>query len=731
MTLYCDVAIATPPYQTFTYSFDNTNNLNIVGYAVKVPFGKKNTLGWVWRVHKISSLRQTKKILSIESNQALFTEDQLALLSWMSDYYLCLPGLVCLAALPSNDLVGVKKLRKDTFIKGDLETIQKFQPSKSAKSLLKLIQDLDQYPEFCDQKDRMKRCGVNSNIIKKATSLGLIQHQDRPSWQREIQSIGVTPNEATAFQLSAEQSVVIQDLIKDDFLSRFRTHVINGVTGSGKTFIYLQLAKLAIEVNRTVLMIVPEISMTPQLIGYFQQSFSDRVRILHSRITENAKIGTYSDLRNGFTGIVIGARSAVFAPMTNLGLVIVDEEHESSLKQNDPEPRYHARDCAIIRAKIANCPVILGSATPSVESLYNCSIDKYSQHFLKNRVFKTPLPEIKIIDMSVEKMREKGRTEVLSEQLRIAIQDRLNKNEQVILLRNRRGYGTHIRCGKCNWIKLCPNCSVTLTFHQSETRLLCHLCGHLEEMLERCEQCGSAQIAPRGFGTERVIELLQIDFPNARILRFDYDSVKQKNSHQQILTSFGNHEADILVGTKMVARGLDFPKVTLSGILVADSEWIIPDFRSEERALSLFIQTAGRSGRSKQGEVIIQTWNPNHPIFTYLLNHNWEGYVESVLKLRKRLVFPPFSRLIRIIFSSMNEECVRQTTEGTRENLSINGFDCSEVSQALISKRENWFRYSFLIRIRNLSEKKELISFLPKQTKDLKISTDVDPFDFS
>ncbi|MCX7835241.1 MAG: primosomal protein N' [bacterium] len=732
-TFFFDVALSIPPYEAFTYTYQVNNPETYLGYAVQVPIGnKRKTLGWIWNCRDTTTLEKVKTIQSILSIKKVFPNELLKFLHWLSEYYAVKPGVVCNAALPALDLTGTIKEKIILRTRPKLDKINSLQISLKQKSLSNFIKDLLEHPEFCYQSERLKRSKCTNKITKKALELDLIEVQEHPFWYKEIEQLSVIPQHNVSIELTKDQTDVLHEIIDSTFPNQFQTHLIFGVTGSGKTQIYIELSKMILSQKKSVLMIVPEIAMTPQLIGQFQINFQKSVRVLHSQVSDQLRAGTYAELRNGVNAIVIGARSAVFAPFQNLGLIIVDEEHEASLKQHDPEPRYHARDCAIIRAQLSNCPIILGSATPSIESFYNSINQKYKLHRLSNRVFNTPLPDIQIVDMNIEPQREIGRVEVLSSVLRQEIQNCLDKHEQMIILRNRRGYGTHLRCGKCSWVFGCPNCSVTLTYHLSLNSMICHLCGYTHEKLLQCKNCGSAQITPRGFGTERVFEVLKNDFPNARVLRFDADSVKQKGAHKDILSKFANWEADILVGTKMVARGLDFPNVTLSAILAADSEWIIPDFRSEERALTLFLQTAGRSGRFKKGKVIIQTWQPEHPIFNFLLDHNWEAYVKYCLKIRKQLKFPPFSRLIRVVCSSQNKSDAIEAITQLHKQIINQHLDCSEIAPALISKKENWFRFSFLIRVRKMKEKNQVLGLVNlKLPKTVKRTIDVDPIDFS
>jgi len=727
-----EVALSTPPYTVYHYKAPVGNNNSLLGCAVKVPFGhQKPQLGWVWRESIPPAGIPLKPIHSIESNGSLFPAELLSFLHWFADYYRVPPGIAIQTALPPNDYSGTKTLRLEQWSKlGSAE----LPPAKGKlpRGFTELYNDLTSLPDWLPLKERIERTSASPAAVTRLEKAGIVIIERRPPWHRDPALSGIAPHNAGLPPLTSEQQSAVTRLLELFSTSEFHSILLYGVTSSGKTRVYLEIAQAAIKAGKSVLVIVPEIAMTPQLIGTFRALFGSLVRVLHSAMTDTARRGTYAELRTGGTFVVIGARSALFAPVANLGLVVVDEEHESSLKQNDSEPRYHARDSALVRAKLANCLAILGSASPSIEIFYGALNGKHELIELPNRVDNIPLPDIRIVDMNNVPMKDPGRQEVFSPELIEAIQDRLDRKEQVILLRNRRGYGTHLRCGKCNWVMGCPNCSVTLTVHRERNGMLCHLCGYFEQFPERCPNCGSARIVPRGFGTERVEEALSESIPAVRILRMDADSVRERGSHQRILQDFVSYRADVLLGTRMVARSLDFPRVTLVGILSADSEWILPDFRSEERALSLLLQAAGRAGRRERGEVFVQTWDPGHHLFEFLLHHDWTSFANYTLALRKRLGFPPFVRLVRILVTAPEERIASDEALRLQKWLVSQNVNTSDSAPALISRRESTYRYAILLRFSLSDPLRKVLETLPKPLHiETRIAIDIDPIDFN
>jgi primosomal protein N' (replication factor Y) len=437
---------------------------------------------------------------------------------------------------------------------------------------------------------------------------------------------------------------------KSQIQNSFQKHVttlFHGVTASGKTAIYMHLIAEAIEQGKQVLYLVPEIALSTQLSRRLQDVFGEKLGIYHSRFSQQERIEVWNKVKDGSTRVIMGARSALFLPFKELGLIIVDEEHESSFKQFDPAPRYQARDSAIVLAKQFGAHCLLGSATPSLESLFNARTSKYGLVQLFQRYSQYERPQVEILDLK-EATRKKQMGQNLSHKLRDAIASRLEKNEQVILFQNRRGYAPVLRCESCSWTPFCDNCDMRLTYHKYYGDLRCHLCRSKKPLPKSCPACGSHRLTYRGFGTEQVEDELESIFPNSRVARMDLDSVKGKKGHQKIINSFENREIDILIGTKMVTKGLDFTGVTLVGVLSADQLYNFPDFRAYEHAFQLLAQVSGRAGRLDPGEVIIQTWDPRHPIIQSVLQNNFYGFADAELAQRNRFHYPPYRRLIRI-----------------------------------------------------------------------------------
>ncbi|HEX9933970.1 MAG TPA: primosomal protein N', partial [bacterium] len=396
-----------------------------------------------------------------------------------------------------------------------------------------------------------------------------------------------------------------------------------------------------------VLVLIPEISLTPQAVARYRGAFGNQVAVLHSGLSPGERLDSWKALRDGSCRIALGPRSAVFAPLRNLGLIVVDEEHESSYKQNDPAPRYHARDAAVMRGKILTCTVLLGSATPSLESYHNALSGKYRLCRLPERMDGVPMPTVALADPRESRKDHPVFTPMLEEEIR----KRLDRKEQAILLLNRRGYANFLQCGACGAIETCPHCAISLTFHLKQRSLRCHYCGFTKPASDLCPACGGSRIRYRGLGTERVEEELRSRFPDARLLRMDMDTTRRKGAHARIVEDFGKHKSDILLGTQMVAKGHDFPGVTLVGIVSADTGLYFPDFRSGERTFQLLTQAAGRAGRKDvPGEVVIQTATPDHPAILFAQKHDYETFYQWAAEQRREFQYPPFGRLVLVGF---------------------------------------------------------------------------------
>jgi primosomal protein N' (replication factor Y) (superfamily II helicase) len=481
--------------------------------------------------------------------------------------------------------------------------------------------------------------------------------------------------------LNPDQQRVLDGLAAALEARHTRTFLLHGVTGSGKTQVYIEAIKRCLASGRSAIVLVPEISLTPQTVRRFRAHFAEEVMTVHSRMTPAERTEVWRRAAHGSCTIVIGPRSAIFAPLRKLGLIVVDEEHESSYKQFDASPRYHARDVAVVRGAQAGAVVVLGTATPSAESYANALSGKYSLLELPNRIDNVPLPAVTVVDMTTERKRlyaaakallppearaplRKFQQPALSDGLRSAIADRLFRNEGVILLQNRRGFAPFVECGDCGRAEECENCQVTMTYHLSHRHLRCHYCGAVRPMPERCPSCQSPDLDVRGIGTQRVEQELAATFPSARILRMDLDTTSRKGAHDRLLRKFGSGDADILLGTQMVAKGLDFPRVTLVGVISADTQMLLPDFRASERTFQLLTQVAGRAGRSTlKGEVIIQTHQPGHAVFRHVLAHDVKSFLAEELGMRNELSYPPATRLILVEARSPDEPLARRTIE--------------------------------------------------------------------
>jgi len=538
-------------------------------------------------------------------------------------------------------------------------------------------------------------------------------------------------------ELNEEQVLALKQIAEAlDSPGSARPILVHGVTGSGKTEIYLQAIHATLARGHSAIVLVPEISLTPQTVERFKGRFAeaqDAVAVLHSHLSEGERHDEWHKIHSGRARIVIGARSAVFAPLKNLGLIIVDEEHETTYKQEEA-PRYHARDVAVVRAKIEKCVAVLGSATPSLESYYNATTGKYRLATLTQRVDNRQMPLMRIVDLRQERRKEKA-IAILSEKLRGAIADRLEKREQTILFLNRRGFSTSLLCSNCGEARDCPNCSVALTFHRHVARLSCHLCGHTAAVPKKCPACGKDALIYAGFGTEKVESTVATIFPNATVRRMDADSMTRKQAYRDTLLNFRAGKIDILVGTQMIAKGLHFPNVTLVGIINADLALHLPDFRAGERTFQLLTQVAGRAGRGETpGEVFVQTYTPFSPSIQFARHHDFPGYFQQELEFRERCDFPPFKHAILITVRSAHEAHAKFSAETLARRLKEAlgpEFILGDAAPAPLEKLQGQFRFHILMRgtaIMRLSRLvRETLEKLPFP-EDVAVAVDVDPY---
>ncbi len=502
--------------------------------------------------------------------------------------------------------------------------------------------------------------------------------------------------------LTSEQQAAFVKLEDAVTNQRSETFLLHGVTGSGKTEVYLQIIEQVLAHNQEAMMLVPEIALTPQMVIRFKRRFGDEVAVLHSGLSKGERYDEWQKIRDGRAKVSVGARSSVFAPFKNLGIIIIDEEHESTYKQED-YPRYHAKDIAEWRSRYHHCPLVLGSATPSLESYARAEKGVYTLLDMPTRVNQQPLPEIEILDMREELAN--GNRSLFSNALSDAIEDRLNKKEQVVLFLNRRGYASFMLCRDCGHVPQCPNCDISLTYHKSSDQLKCHYCGHQEPAPTQCPNCGSEHIRQMGTGTQRVEEILNQRFPEARIIRMDVDTTTKKGSHEKLLKQFGEGKGDILLGTQMIAKGLDFPNITLVGVLNADTMLNLPDFRSSERTFQILTQVAGRAGRhDKKGEVIIQTYNPDHYAVYDVQQNDYVSFYQKEMQYRKLAQYPPYYYLINFTITHEKMKEVLQAASHVHQILLQHLTDKAFVlgpSPSALSRINNEYRFQVLVKYKS------------------------------
>ncbi len=647
MPKYADIVLPlAQPLYTFAVGKGMTPR---TGDAVAVQFGKQAVYtGIVWRLHDMPPARgKAKPILQTLYPQPILSEPQMRLWEWIADYYMCTLGEVMRMALPA--LIKPRARCESEFEEYSprRETVVRLGHVPSDEEISKIARRAPRQAELLQRLLAAKdftlpraETGADPAVIAALAKRGLLT-----TAEREFLSEAYTPYGLPL--LNDEQAQALAAL--KEGLSAKNIALLHGVTGSGKTEIYMHLISDTLARGEDVLYLVPEISLTAQLVGRLERLFGERVTPYHSRLTAARRTKVYTSVLNaGSAVLAIGARSALFLPFKQLGLVIVDEEHDSSYKQSEPAPRYNGRDTALVLAAMHGAKSVLGSATPSVESYANTLSGKYALATLEHRYGGSEMPEIVISD-TLRAVRRGERKSHFNKILLDAIANRLAKGEQVMLFQNRRGYSPYIECPECGWTARCPRCNVTLTQHRSAGRLECHYCDYSMPIPARCPSCRTTTPEAMGFGTERVEEEIVKIFPQARVLRLDGDTAASDGAMRRIVEAFARHEADILVGTQIITKGLDFERVTLTGILNADNLLNTPDFRATERAWQLIAQVAGRCGRRRtRGQVIVQTAEPTHPLFGWVVEGNYADMAAALLVEREMFAYPPYTRLIRI-----------------------------------------------------------------------------------
>ncbi|MBT2649668.1 primosomal protein N' [Bacillus sp. ISL-34] len=604
--------------------------------------------------------------------------------------------------------------------------------SSHAKKQQELLQYFIEHQEPIPLKELLELMNTSSGTVKSLVSKGALAEMDQEIYRDPYENRVF--EKSTPFTLTAEQAAALKPIQEKIHHDEHDVFLLYGVTGSGKTEVYLQAIASVIEKGKEAIMLVPEISLTPQTVKRFKERFGEQVAVMHSGLSVGEKYDEWRKIHRKEVKVVVGARSAVFAPFVNLGLVIIDEEHESSYKQEET-PRYHARDVAIERAKSYSCPVILGSATPTLESFARAKKNVYKLLTLSQRMNKNALPAVDIVDMR-EELRT-GNRSMFSELLFTKLKDRLEKGEQTVLMLNKRGHSSFVMCRSCGLVINCPNCDISLTYHRFNDIMKCHYCGFEEGMPSVCPECESEHIRFFGTGTQKVEEELAKILPEARVIRMDVDTTSKKGSHERLLNAFGEGKADILLGTQMIAKGLDFPNITLVGVLSADTMLHLPDFRSSEKTFQLLTQVSGRAGRHQlPGEVVIQTYTPEHYSIELSAFQDYDAFYEREMHLRRQSHYPPYYYVVLI---TVSHEDLMKTVSVTEKITNYLGSRLNRDSIVLgpvaspISRINNRYRYQCLIkykRERDLNQHlRTLLEHYQKETaqNQLQISIDLNP----
>ena len=694
--------------KTFTYLIPS--NLNIqIGIRVLVPFGRQKLEGFVVVIKdEIPSEYKLKEIIEVIDDNPILNNELLKLGKYLSKKTLCTLTSAYQTMLPSALKAKVNtKINKKTVLY--IKKIKEYTPvTEKEEIILNLLSNKDISLKEANS--------ISSYVVNKLIDKGIIEKYEKEVYRLEEE----IEKQDEGKKLTEEQKMVISKIN----LNNFKPYLLHGVTGSGKTEVYIQLIKKIINKNKQALVLVPEISLTPQLVETFKKRFGNDIAILHSHLSKGEKYDEWRRIVRKEVNIVIGARSAVFAPLTNVGIIIIDEEHSNTYKQEN-NPRYNAIDIGLYRAKFYNCPIVLGSATPSIESYTRAKTNIYELLEMKNRV-NNNLPKVTLVDMK-EEIRKKNN--IFSQFLKDKINEKLNNNEQVIILLNRRGYTTITTCNNCGFTHKCPNCDIPLTYHLKSKKMVCHYCNYETNKLFKCPNCGSTDIKERGMGTEKLEEEITKEFSKAKVVRMDVDTTRTKQAHKKIITDFENEKYNILIGTQMIAKGLDFPKVTLVGVINGDATLNIPDFRSGERTFQLLNQVAGRAGRSSLlGEVIIQGFNTDHYSLICAKNHDYLSFYNEEMKIRKILKYPPFYNLCLIKIQGINAIKCEEESNKIITYLKNNLKD--EIilgpTTAMIPKVNNIYHYQIIIKYKDTKKIYQYLKFINDKYANNKITVGID-----
>jgi primosomal protein N' (replication factor Y) len=734
---YASVIVDLAVGKTLDYGIPAEMTQNIrKGVRVEVPIRGKPCGGYVYEVKDSSEFPAVKPISKILSDCELITKDSFELALWISRYYLAPLNQVLKSMMPASIRKKIQPkeqlyvMRKKTREELREITVGLQNPHPAQAAVLEVMLQVNKGILLTELLEATEgsRSPVDTLVKKGCLIVEPVRIDRSPLIDEDY-------FKTKAKTLNGDQLIAFNRVLDSLENHRFETHLLYGVTGSGKTEIYLQAIDRALSMGKGAIMLVPEISLTAQTIHRFRSRFENRIAILHHRLSDGERFDTWYAIRNGEAKIVIGARSAIFSPVQNLGLIIVDEEHESSYKQTEEGPCYHARDVAVMRGKLTQSTVILGSATPSLESFYNARNNKYTLSTLHVRAENASHPTVTIVDMKKEFDKAKGYT-IFSEALLDGIKKRHARGEQTILFLNRRGYHTTLFCQSCQEPIKCQHCDVSLTFHKNDAALTCHLCGYtIKPPPVACPKCKSDKTMKyKGIGTELVEKSLLAIFPDLRTIRLDGDTTRHKGSHQKLLREFGTGKADVMIGTQMIAKGLHFPEVTLVGVLNSDSSLNIPDYRSSETTFQLITQVSGRAGRgSLPGEVIIQTCMPDNSTILHAANNDYDAFYNEEIGVREMFLYPPIQSMVKILFTGRHQHDTREAALKLRQELIPHlskDYQLHPVLPAAHSKVKDHYRFQFIIRgpsITAITRMLEKITEATGRSSSVKMLIDVNP----
>ena len=714
-----------------------------VGERVVVKVRNRRALGTILELLEHSKVPGIRPIEGLVGNESTLPPAMMRLARWIADYYCAPLASVMRSMLPP--MLRVERIAGKKIRMAEIATIppdeEMLRLAKKAPKQHAILKTLRKKASALPVDELLRQSNGSDASFRALVSAGWVRIAEKRASQDSKDAEKILPGRIPS--LNPDQESVVSVLLKSIENSRDGgpdvPFLLHGVTGSGKTEVYLRTLGAVLESGKSAIVLVPEISLTPQTVERFRSRFDHaegggaRVAVLHSHLTDAERREEWMRLQRGEARIAIGARSAVFAPLSNLGLIIVDEEHENTYKQEET-PRYHARDVAVLRGRLEGCPVILGSATPSVESYRNALTGKYRLLELPRRADGQIMPLIRVVDLRLQGKRARSDGGI-SAPLQMAVTKRLELGQQTILFLNRRGFATSMLCEQCGHVCRCPNCSLSMTFHRDENRLACHLCGHGSAPPERCPECRDPGIRHSGIGTQRVEEGIRKAFSAARIARMDADTMKRRGSYADVLGKFRSRQIDILIGTQMIAKGLDFPNVTLVGIINADLGLHSPDFRAGERTFQLLTQVAGRAGRGEtEGEVIVQTFSPASPSIQHARHHDYAGFYEQEMAFREAFCHPPFARMLLMRIRGVSPERTSHAAAAVSKKLremAPASIEVSEAAPAPLERSHGQYRYHVVLKSQSGAElgrlAKDLMGSL-KLPEDVVMTLDVDPY---